>query len=178
VSDHAGAAGRTVFLGLGSNTGARALNLRVAVARLADIGTVKSVAGLYATAPVGVTDQPEFLNSACALITDQRLIDLLREVKRIERDLGRRPDTMWGPRPIDIDILLAGDETIDGKEFTVPHARLAERGFVLVPLAEIAGTVMHPVLGKTIAALLQALPPENTRSVIRLRGPGWVRGDG
>ncbi len=165
---------RIVYLGLGSNIGDREENLRAAVSKLAEIGEIECVAGLYATAPVGVTDQPEFRNSACALWTSLSLSDLLREVKQIEWELGRRHGQVWGPRPIDIDILLAGDESVARAGLTVPHLRLAERGFALAPLAEIAGAITHPLLMKLISVLLTDLLPEEMAGVSRLSGPEWT----
>jgi len=167
---------RPVYLALGSNVGDRRLNLRGALARLACLGTVSTVAGLYETAPVGVTDQPAFYNSACELVTHLSLPQLLKEAKRIEWDLGRRPSRVWGPRPIDIDIVLAAGETNDEPDLVVPHPRLPERAFVLAPLSEIAGKALHPILNRTVAELLAALSPEERAGVQRINGSGWYLG--
>jgi len=167
---------RPVYLALGSNVGDRLLNLRGALARLARLGVVSNVAGLYVTAPVGVTDQPAFYNSACELVTHLSLPQLLKEAKRIEWDLGRRPSRVWGPRPIDIDIVLAASETIDEPDLVVPHPRLPERAFVLAPLSEIAGKALHPILNRTVAELLAALSPEERAGVQRINGSGWYLG--
>jgi len=167
---------RPVYLALGSNVGDRLLNLRGALARLARLGVVSNVAGLYVTAPVGVTDQPAFYNSACGLVTDLSLRQLLIEAKRIEWELGRRASRVWGPRPIDIDIVLAAGETNDEPDLVVPHPRLPERAFVLAPLSEIAGKALHPILNRTVAELLAALSPEERAGVQRINGSGWYLG--
>jgi 2-amino-4-hydroxy-6-hydroxymethyldihydropteridine diphosphokinase len=167
---------RPVYLALGSNVGDRRLNLREALARLACLGTVSTVAGLYETAPVGVTDQPAFYNSACGFVTDLSLRQLLIEAKRIEWELGRRASRVWGPRPIDIDIVLAAGETNDEPDLVVPHPRLPERAFVLAPLSEIAGKALHPILNRTVAELLAALSPEERAGVQRINGSGWYLG--
>ncbi|HEY7295409.1 MAG TPA: 2-amino-4-hydroxy-6-hydroxymethyldihydropteridine diphosphokinase [Dehalococcoidia bacterium] len=165
---------RTVMLALGSNLGDRLQNLRYAVARLAAHGAVEAVSGLYETAPVGVTEQPAFYNAACAFASDLSLPALLALAKRIEWELGRRPAQVWGPRPCDIDLLLAGEESLASPALTVPHPRLAERAFVLAPLAEIAGNVPVPGCDRTVEALWLALPAAERASVRRIAGPGWA----
>src|SRR5579871_4001249 len=151
------ATARTVHLALGSNLGDRRQNLRYALARLAATMDVGPVSGLYETAPVGVSEQPPFYNAACAVRTAMSLSDLLALAKRIEWELGRRPSRVWGPRPADLDLLLAGEETIATERLSVPHPRLTERGFVLLPLAEIAAARIVPGTGQSVAALLSAL---------------------
>lgn len=165
---------RPVHLALGSNLGDRLQNLRATLSRLADLGSIAGVAGLYLTAPVGVTNQPPFYNTACTLVTDLSLPQLLTEVKRIEWELGRRPARVWGPRPIDIDILLAGAEVVTEPHLVVPHRRLAERAFVLAPLVDVALTVVHPVLGTSVAQLLAGLTSEELGGVERVSGPEWA----
>jgi len=165
---------RVVHLALGSNVGDRLENLRAALAYLLRYGRLTAVSALYETAPFGVLDQPPFFNAACGLDTDLSLDTLLDTVKRIEWELGRRPSQAWGPRPIDIDILLAGAELADTPRLTVPHARLAERAFVLTPLAEIAANAVHPGLKRTMHELLVALPDSEKTSVRWLSGPEWA----
>ncbi|HLA19390.1 MAG TPA: 2-amino-4-hydroxy-6-hydroxymethyldihydropteridine diphosphokinase [Dehalococcoidia bacterium] len=160
----------TVYLGLGSNLGDREANLRDALRALWRMGRVESVSSLYETEPVG-PPQPPFLNAACRFETGLEPRPLLRFLQGLEHELGRRPGgERWGPRPIDLDILLYEDRLVDEEGFVVPHPRLAERAFVLVPLAEIAAAVKHPELGKTVAQLQKAAGEQGVR---RVAGAGW-----
>jgi 2-amino-4-hydroxy-6-hydroxymethyldihydropteridine diphosphokinase len=133
------------FIGLGSNLGDREGNLRAALARLAELGEVRA-SSFRETDPVGVTDQPKFLNAAAELSTDLPARDLLDALLAIERDLGRdrAREERWGPRTLDLDLLLYGDDVIDEPGLTVPHPRLAERRFVLEPLHELAPGLLLP----------------------------------
>lgn len=141
------------ILALGSNLGDRHENLRQAVAELEarDVRLLRA-SSVWETPPVPA-DQPRYLNAAIAVETALDPHALLATVKAIEHDLGRRPGRRWGPRPIDIDILFYGEETFATDDLTVPHPRIAERAFVLVPLAEVLDGPL-PVLGETAAALL------------------------
>jgi len=159
-----------VYLGLGSNLGNREANLRDALRGLWRMGRVEAVSSLYETEPAGGPPQPSFLNAACRFETGLEPRPLLRYLQGLEHELGRRGGERWGPRPIDLDVLLYGDRVIDEGDLTVPHPRLAERPFVLVPLAEIAGGVRHPVAGKTVARLLKAA---GEQGVVRVAGAGW-----
>ena len=146
-----------VYLALGSNLGDRRANLRAAVDRLGKLVVVEALSALYETEPAYVTDQPRFLNAALRGRTALDPPALLALLKRIERDLGRAPAARYGPRVIDLDILLYGDRSIATEALTVPHPRMAERPFVLVPLAEIAPELTPPGWATTVGALAQVV---------------------
>ena len=126
-----------VAIGIGSNDGDAPNNVLDAFVRLQQLGTLGARSSLYKTKPWGVTDQADFYNAAAILETKLEPHDLLRELKRIEREMGRTTTFRWGPRIIDLDILTYDDRTIDDVELHVPHMLINERAFVLVPLAEI-----------------------------------------
>ncbi|HMF03512.1 MAG TPA: 2-amino-4-hydroxy-6-hydroxymethyldihydropteridine diphosphokinase [Acidimicrobiia bacterium] len=130
---------RGAYLGLGSNVGDRALALQHAVDGLAAAGgvAVVAVSSVYETAPVGGPEQPDYLNAVVAIETDRTPRELLEIAKRLEDQAGRVPGERWGPRPLDVDVLLVGDDEIDEEDLVVPHPRLYERAFVMVPLAEL-----------------------------------------
>ncbi|HEY7096278.1 MAG TPA: 2-amino-4-hydroxy-6-hydroxymethyldihydropteridine diphosphokinase [Terriglobales bacterium] len=146
------------YLSMGSNIGDRAGNLRDAISRLGGLGTVVKVSSLYETEPVDVTEQPWFVNCAVALETELDAEELLSALLGIERQMGRVRGSDKGPRNIDIDILLFGNEVIHTPELDVPHSEMNRRRFVLEPLAEIAPEARHPVLGKSVRELLEELP--------------------
>ena len=159
-----------VYLALGSNLGNREANLRMAIRAMTRLARVIDASSLYETAPVG-PPQPPFYNAVVSTETGLRGLALLRFLKGIEEEIGRRPGgEPKGPRAIDIDILLYGDEIIEESTLTVPHPLMAERPFVLVPLAEIAAAVHHPVLGQTIAGLVASVGDEG---VSRIADRGW-----
>jgi 2-amino-4-hydroxy-6-hydroxymethyldihydropteridine diphosphokinase len=126
------------YIGLGTNLGDRELNLRRALERLEELGPVRT-SSFRETDPVGVTDQPKFLNAAAELATELSPKELLERLLEIERELGRdrARERRWGPRVIDLDLLLFGEEAIGEPGLTVPHPRLADRRFVLEPLFEL-----------------------------------------
>jgi 2-amino-4-hydroxy-6-hydroxymethyldihydropteridine diphosphokinase len=142
------------YIGLGSNLGDREGNLHAAIARLAELGEVR-VSSFRETDPVGVTEQPKFLNAAAELSSEVPARDLLKALLTIERDLGRdrSREERWGPRTLDLDLLLYGDEVIDEPGLTVPHPRLQERRFVLEPLQELAPGLVLPD-GRPVGDLL------------------------
>jgi dihydropteroate synthase len=144
-----------VYLGLGANLGDRATTLAVAMHSLAEHPGMRVIrrSGLYETAPVGVTDQPDFLNAVLEAETTLPPRELLALVKRIEAALGRQAGPRWGPRELDVDILLYGDERVDAPDLTIPHRELWNRPFVLVPLAELRPDLAGPD-GRTLAGRL------------------------
>src|SRR5208282_3305360 len=142
------------YLSLGSNVGDRATQLRSAVARLETSGRVVAVSSVYETEPVEFTEQPWFLNCAIALETSLAPQQLMSAILDTEQQMGRVRRHSKGPRPIDIDILLFGNEIMDSQELTIPHTAIYQRRFVLEPMAEIAPEVVHPILEKTIRELL------------------------
>jgi 2-amino-4-hydroxy-6-hydroxymethyldihydropteridine diphosphokinase len=146
-------------IGLGSNEGDAEMHVRRAFDRLGETGTVLARSALYRTAPWGVTDQPPFVNAAALVDTALQPHALLAALKRIERDEGRVATFRWGPRALDLDILAYGDTRLTAPDLTIPHARLHERAFALVPLAEI---------DPSYAALRDALPPGERAGVVEL----------
>ena len=144
----------TAYLGLGSNLGDRNASLREAIVRLRDSEglTVVATSSIYETAPWGYTDQPDFLNCVVEIETRLTPVSLLERIQEIEQEVGRTPSWRYGPRLIDVDILLYGDLCLQltNSELTIPHPRMDQRAFVLIPLVEIARDVVHPELHRTM----------------------------
>lgn len=140
-------------IGIGSNLGDPPANVRRAFSALARAGKVVATSRLYASKPWGKTDQPDFCNAVALLETRLSARDLLEELKSLERELGRIPGERWGPRLIDLDILTYGDQQVDEEDLRIPHPRLYERAFALVPLAEVE---------PSYEAAVAALPPGET----------------
>ena len=148
----------TFWLGLGANLGEPAEALRWAIRRLGDEGVVvEAVSGLYASAPQGVEDQPEFTNAACRVRTDLDPPAVLALAKELEAEAGRVDGPRWGPRPLDIDILAWDGGAWQAPDLVVPHERLHERRFALQPLVEVDPDLVLPS-GERVAALLAAIP--------------------
>ena len=166
------AATTVVYLGLGSNLGDRRRNLAGALARLAPQVRIEAVSSLYETAPVGPPDQPPFYNAACRGVTSLSAKELLERTQAVEHQLGRRGRERWGPRPIDIDLLLYGDLVVDEVSLRVPHPEMLKRAFVLVPLREVAGGMRHPEQGETIDSLAEERGSDGVRLVAEA---GWER---
>jgi 2-amino-4-hydroxy-6-hydroxymethyldihydropteridine diphosphokinase len=162
---------KTIYLSLGSNMGDRAGNIRRAIEALGAHGVrVARESSLYETEPVELRDQAWFLNCVVEAETELMPQQLMHALLEIERSLGRKRRVPKGPRLIDMDILLFGSSVVHAAELEIPHPRMAERRFVLVPFAEIAPGARHPVLKKTVAELLAGTPD---RSEVRL----WTKSE-
>ena len=157
------------YIGIGSNVGDRKANCLQAFELLAEAGRVISVSSLYYTEPVGYKEQEDFINAVAALETDLPPADLLALCHSIEDRLGRTRTVRWGPRTVDLDILLYGDVVMNQADLVIPHPLMATRKFVLAPLVELAPEALHPVLRKTVAQLFREL--QNSHTVVKCK-PG------
>ena len=160
------------FIGLGSNLGERESMIRAALdelSRLPETALVRA-SSLYDTEPVGEVDQPNFLNAVAQLDTGLSARQLLWNLHLVEKRLGRVRTQRWGPRTMDLDLLLYGDEVIEDADLRVPHPELALRSFVLVPLVELDPLLVHPVTGETLLQLLSRL---NTRPPVKRGSRLW-----
>lgn len=153
----------SVFLSLGSNMGDRQTYLKEALERLGQLPqtSLAAVSSIYQTPAWGLTDQPDFLNLACRLETDLAPLDLLQACQKIENDLGRVRQQHWGPRTLDIDILLYGQEVIAEPNLILPHPYMRERAFVLLPLLELDEKAFDPVTGQAYHNDLAKLSTES-----------------
>lgn len=161
-------AGAPVAIALGSNLGDRAARIAEAVGRLREAGVeVERVSGAYETAPVGFGEDgariPWFLNAVCVGRTSRSPEELLADLKRVEREMGRAEGPGLGSRPIDLDLILYGGRIVRGRTLTLPHPRFRERAFVLLPLREVAADWVDPVTRRTVAELAALVPADGVR---------------
>ena len=147
---------REAILLLGSNQGRRVRRIRDAVDRLSRETELLAISRMYASEPFGRSHQPWFLNLAVRVATGHSPLVLLAMAKRLELEAGRRGGARWGPRTLDVDILLLGDAVIDLPGLVIPHASMAQRRFCLLPVAEVAPGVVVPPHGRTVAQLLDS----------------------
>ena len=160
-----------VYLGLGSNLGDRRENLRQALRLLEKVMRVDAVSSLYESLPQPPAPPPNYYNAACRVVTELRPLELLREVKRIEAQMGRTEGPRWAPRPIDIDIEIFDNELVETAELVIPHPRLLERNFVLQPLLDIEPALVHPGTGEQLA---EALERSRQEGLTRVEGGDWA----
>uniref|UniRef100_A0A7C4AIL8 2-amino-4-hydroxy-6-hydroxymethyldihydropteridine pyrophosphokinase n=1 Tax=Thermodesulfovibrio aggregans TaxID=86166 RepID=A0A7C4AIL8_9BACT len=147
-----------VYLLLGSNIGDRKKNIEIALSELKHCGLIISkISSMYNTSPWGYIEQPEFLNVALECFTSLQPFDLLKEIKKIEKKMGRVDTVKYGPRIIDIDIIFYDDLILKSEELTIPHPLMHERLFVLKPLSEIAPDFVHPELKQSVKELIEKL---------------------
>ncbi len=165
ASSHTTTATHTIYLALGSNLGDRRGHLSAAIQQLREIMELSAVSSVYETEPVGYLEQPRFLNMVCSGKTQLSVQELLKYAKGIEATLGRQTTVRNGPRPIDIDIILFDDLRLREDNLTIPHPRMAERAFVLVPLAEIAPDLIDPVSGQTVKELLASISQHDVKKI-------------
>ena len=156
-----------VYIGIGSNLGDRVAHLRSAVKAVKQLGDPISVSSVYETEPFGVSDedQPMYLNMVVGIRTGFRPQSLLHELLRIEIENGRVRERRNESRTLDLDILVYGDEVIRSRDLAVPHPRMHERGFVMMPLAEIAAELVVPLLGRTVYEISRGLPDQGVRRI-------------
>ncbi|MBD3288479.1 2-amino-4-hydroxy-6-hydroxymethyldihydropteridine diphosphokinase [candidate division KSB1 bacterium] len=156
---------RTIFLGLGSNEGNRSQNLENCIGKIKKAAQIKIIqcSSIYESEPVGYTDQNWFLNAVLKCKSDLNPFDLLSLVKEIEDRMGREKTFRWGPRVIDIDILTYSDQIIESETLTIPHQEMPNRRFVLIPLAEIEPSFIHPQKKISIEKMLEQCPENKIR---------------
>ncbi len=168
--------GATAYVALGSNLGDRVEHLRTAIAALRGLGSVEAISSFYETTPVGLVEQPDFLNAVAALRTGLSPQELMNALLRIEQQHGRDrgASVPKGPRTLDLDLLSYGDVVMETPSLTLPHPAMTERRFVLVPLEEIAPHWRHPLSGKTATELLAAISraeEESSHKVRKMKTP-------
>ena len=157
------------YIGIGSNVGDRVENLRQALEHLDGIMSLERLSATYETAPRYVLDQPPFLNMAVGGDTPLEPLILLEQLKKFEIDIGRVPtEERYGPRAIDLDILFYGSDVVNEPGLSIPHPLMAEREFVLRPLADIAPNFRHPVMGRSVAEILSLLEGEPEAQMVSI----------
>ena len=159
-----------VYVGFGSNIGDRLAYIQNAIRALSETEwiTLQKISSVYQTAPVGYETQAQFLNGVAAIQTDLPPLCLLHTLKNIETEVGRQHRIRWGPREIDLDILIYGDLCFQTEKLVIPHPEMHHRRFVLAPLVEIAPDLVHPVLKETVQTLVERL--EDDKSVLKRDG--------
>ena len=161
----------TVYLGLGSNLGRREDNLRRAIGLLRRCVLPRRASPVYETAPWGFSQQPDFLNCVLEVTATLAPHQVLSSVQGLEREMGRQPGVRYGPRLIDVDILFYGSQTLEYPDLQIPHPRLHQRAFVLVPLADLAAALSHPTLILTVAQLADEVAGKEG---VKLWGPALI----
>lgn len=159
-----------VYLALGSNIGDSAGHIEQAIGLLKEVLSDLRQAPVYVSKAVGYTDQPDFLNTAVCGKTDLEPPVLLDRLKRIEQEVGRSAGFRWGPREIDIDIILYGGRVLDSRQLVIPHPEFRKRDFVLEPLNDLDPSLVDPVSGQTIQQLLDKIDPANRSIIKRIDG--------
>jgi len=159
-----------VYVALGSNLGNRQANLAMALRMFEPLARVEAVSALYESPPQPPAPPPPYLNAACRVVTGLAPDALLRHLKRIEHQIGRRGTQRWAPRPIDLDIALYDGQVLDGDELTVPHPRLTDRAFVLRPLLDLEPELTHPATGERLADVLLRVGRDG---LVEVAGAGW-----
>ncbi|TYR78227.1 2-amino-4-hydroxy-6-hydroxymethyldihydropteridine diphosphokinase [Priestia megaterium] len=162
---------KTSFIALGSNIEDRMSYLEKGISCLNDHEQIKvvSMSSVYETAPVGYTEQADFLNMVVEIRTTLSPLDLLDYLQEVERKQGRKREIVWGPRTLDLDILLYNEENIKSERLVIPHPHMTERAFVMVPLCEIADDLIIPTISKSVADLTAKLPDRHEVNVVHDR---------
>lgn len=170
-----------VYLGIGSNLGDPLEFCKQAVGRLSEVEglSIVKVSSFYLTSPYGFVDQNDFVNCAVCALCSIKPRDLLHEINRIEASLGRKRDLRWGPRTVDIDILLFGDEVINEEGLIIPHPELHKRRFAIIPLLEIERDLVHPVFKRRLKHFLREIDrTQRVKLLSRFNREAFDKGSG